>query len=101
MYVYYSTYTSIYTFLQLKTIGLFERDDARLALYEEGVSDGKDAYRKIRAGASLVQMYTAFAYQGPAMLPKMKAELVQCLAEDGFDSIESAVGADHRRIGRR
>jgi dihydroorotate dehydrogenase len=40
-----------------------------------GVSDGKDAYRKIRAGASLVQMYTAFAYQGPAMLPKMKAEV--------------------------
>lgn len=62
-----------------------------------GVSDGRDAYRKIRAGASLVQMYTAFAYQGPAMLPRMKAEMLQCLAEDGFESIEAAVGADHRR----
>jgi len=65
-----------------------------------GVSDGKDAYKKIRAGASLVQMYTAFAYQGPAMLPKMKAELAQCLADDGFKSVEEAVGADHRKQKR-
>ena len=65
-----------------------------------GVSDGRDAYRKIRAGASLVQMYTAFAYQGPAMLPKMKEELATCLREDGFESVEDAVGADHRRRRR-
>ena len=51
-------------------------------------------------GASLVQMYTAFAYQGPAMLPKMKEELATCLREDGFESVEDAVGADHRRRRR-
>ena len=62
--------------------------------------DGRDAYRKSRAGASLVQMYTAFAYQGPAMLPKMKEELATCLREDGFESVEDAVGADHRRRRR-
>ena len=61
-----------------------------------GVSDGKDAYRKIRAGASLVQLYTAFAYQGPGMLPRMKRELIECLDRDGFASVREAVGADHR-----
>ena len=61
-----------------------------------GVSDGKDAYRKIRAGASLVQLYTAFAYQGPGMLPRMKRELLECLDRDGFASVREAVGADHR-----
>ena len=62
-----------------------------------GVSDGKDAYRKIRAGASLVQLYTAFAYQGPGMLPRMKRELLECLDRDGFASVREAVGAAHRR----
>ena len=66
-----------------------------------GVSDGKDAYRKIRAGASLVQLYTAFAYQGPGMLPRMKRELLECLDRDGFASVREAVGADHRKPRRR
>ena len=50
----------------------------------------------IRAGASLVQLYTAFAYQGPGMLPRMKRELLECLDRDGFASVREAVGADHR-----
>jgi dihydroorotate dehydrogenase len=62
-----------------------------------GVSDGKDAYRKIRAGASLVQLYTAFAYRGPGMLPEMKRELLACLEKDGFSAVDQAVGADHRK----
>lgn len=33
---------------------------------------GEDAYKKIRAGATLVQLYTAFAYGGPALIPKIK-----------------------------
>jgi len=33
--------------------------------------------------------------KGPAMLPKMKAELAQCLADDGFPNVDAAVGADH------
>ena len=43
----------------------------------------KDAYRKIRAGASLVQLYTAFAYQGPAMLPRMKESCSSAFARTG------------------
>lgn len=61
-----------------------------------GVSSGKDAYAKIRAGASLVELYTALAYEGPALVPRVKAELAQLLERDGFSSVSEAVGADHR-----
>lgn len=62
-----------------------------------GVSSGKDAYAKIRAGASLVELYTAFAYEGPRLVPRIKQELAACLAKDGFTSVAQAVGADHKR----
>ncbi|XP_072975947.1 dihydroorotate dehydrogenase (quinone), mitochondrial [Typha angustifolia] len=61
-----------------------------------GISSGEDAYKKIRAGATLVQLYTAFAYGGPALIPQIKAELAECLARDGFKSVQEAVGADCR-----
>ncbi|XVF01751.1 hypothetical protein REPUB_Repub04eG0116000 [Reevesia pubescens] len=61
-----------------------------------GISSGEDAYKKIRAGATLVQLYTAFAYGGPALIPQIKAELAECLERDGFKSIHEAVGADYR-----
>lgn len=61
-----------------------------------GISSGEDAYRKVRAGATLVQLYTAFAYGGPALIPQMKAELAECLKRDGFKSVKEAVGADYR-----
>ncbi|CAM6040200.1 unnamed protein product [Sphagnum compactum] len=61
-----------------------------------GIASGEDAYLKIRAGATLVQLYTAFAYEGPSMLPRIKAELAFCLERDGFKSVQDAVGADHR-----
>ncbi|CAK9184571.1 unnamed protein product [Ilex paraguariensis] len=61
-----------------------------------GVSSGEDAYKKIRAGATLVELYTAFAYGGPALVPQLKAELAQCLERDGFKSIYEAIGADCR-----
>ncbi|KAL5721558.1 dihydroorotate dehydrogenase (quinone) [Ranunculus cassubicifolius] len=61
-----------------------------------GISSAEDAYKKIRSGASLVQLYTAFAYGGPALIPKLKAELAECLERDGFKSIHEAVGADCR-----
>ncbi|KAL4638324.1 dihydroorotate dehydrogenase (quinone), mitochondrial isoform X1 [Castanea sativa] len=61
-----------------------------------GVSSGREAYQKIRAGATLVQLYTAFAYGGPALIPQIKAELAECLERDGFKSVIEAVGADCR-----
>ncbi|KAK1413450.1 hypothetical protein QVD17_35223 [Tagetes erecta] len=61
-----------------------------------GVSSGEDAYKKIRAGATLVQLYTAFAYGGPALIPRIKAELAECLERDGYKSVYEAIGADCR-----
>lgn len=61
-----------------------------------GVASGQDAMEKIRAGASLVQLYTALTYQGPPVVTKIKRELEQLLKEQGFSSVSEAVGADHR-----
>ena len=59
-----------------------------------GVASGADAYAKIRAGASLVQLYTAFAYAGPALVPRIRGELAALLRRDGFARVADAVGAD-------
>jgi dihydroorotate dehydrogenase len=59
-----------------------------------GVSTGADAYVKIRAGASAVQLYTAMALQGPMLIERVLYDLDGLLAADGFDSVAEAVGAD-------
>jgi dihydroorotate dehydrogenase len=59
-----------------------------------GVASGADAYAKIRAGASLVQLYTALVYEGPGLVSRIKRDLTVFLARDGFASIADAVGAD-------
>lgn len=61
------------------------------------MASGADAYAKIRAGASVVQLYSALAYGGPGLVPDIKADLAARLRADGFASIADAVGADHRR----
>jgi dihydroorotate dehydrogenase len=58
-----------------------------------GIASGADAYAKIRAGASLVQLYTALAFQGPGLVTRLKRELLACLARDGFTSVAQAVGS--------
>jgi len=62
-----------------------------------GISSGEDAYRKIRAGASLVQLYSALVFQGPGLVRKIKLELTEALKEGGFSSLQAAIGADHRK----
>lgn len=61
-----------------------------------GVASGQDALDKIRAGAALVQLYTAFTFRGPPVVTKIKRELEQLLQEQGFSCVAEAVGADHR-----
>jgi dihydroorotate dehydrogenase len=61
-----------------------------------GVSSGHDAYAKIRAGASLVQLYSALVFEGPELVSRVKRELAARLKADGFRSVSDAVGADHR-----
>ncbi len=71
----------------------------RLALIGAGgVSSGRDALTKIQAGARLVQLYTAFAYDGPALIPRLKAEFAAALREAGFARVEDAVGADANHL---
>lgn len=60
-----------------------------------GISSGKDAYTKIRAGASMVQLYSALVYEGPGLVERIKRDLSQRLKKDGYASVEDAVGADH------
>jgi dihydroorotate dehydrogenase len=61
-----------------------------------GVASGADAYAKIRAGASLVQFYSAMVFQGPMLVNRIKRELAALLRADGFKSVLEAVGADFR-----
>jgi dihydroorotate dehydrogenase len=60
-----------------------------------GIASAADAYAKIRAGASLVQLYTALVFHGPALVGRIKRGLAELLGRDGFSSIGEAVGADH------
>jgi len=57
-----------------------------------GIASGADAYAKIRAGASLVQLYSALVFQGPGLVTRIKRELLQCLERDGFANVTEAVG---------
>jgi len=59
-----------------------------------GITDATGAYEKIRAGASLVQLYTGLVYEGPSVAREINRGLLDLLERDGFDSIEDAVGAD-------
>jgi dihydroorotate dehydrogenase len=58
-----------------------------------GIAGGADAYAKVRAGASLVQLYTALVYQGPGLVARIKQELLSCLARDGYANVTAAVGS--------
>lgn len=59
-----------------------------------GIFTADDAYRKLRAGASLVQLYTGLVYRGPSIARSINRGLVERLEEDGFDTIEDVVGVD-------
>ncbi len=58
-----------------------------------GISSAKDAYQKIKLGASLVQIYSAFIFQGFELVEKIKKDLDGYLKKDGFKNIKEAVGA--------
>jgi dihydroorotate dehydrogenase len=60
-----------------------------------GIASASDAYAKIRAGARLVQLYTALVFSGPALVGRIKRGLASLLRRDGFASIADAVGSGH------
>ena len=59
-----------------------------------GIGSGADAFARIRAGASLIQLYSALVYRGPGLAVAINAELKQLLAREGFATMAEAVGAD-------
>lgn len=65
-----------------------------------GVATGQQALTKILAGASLVQLYTALVYAGPALIPRLKGELAAALRAAGFASIQDAVGKHAHRLAQ-
>ena len=72
-----------------------QRLEGRLPLIGVGgIATGADAYAKIRAGASVVQLYTALVYEGPALVGRILRELDRFVARDGLDSLAEAIGRD-------
>ena len=59
-----------------------------------GIATGEDALARIRAGASLVQIYSEFAYAGPALIPRLKRQLLAAMDQQGFATISDAIGVD-------
>ena len=57
-----------------------------------GIGSGADAYAKIRAGASAVQLYSVMVYEGPGLVARIKRDLAARLHADGFASVAEAVG---------
>ncbi len=61
-----------------------------------GIMNAEDAYARIRAGASAIQLYTGFIYGGPGVVKRMIDELLGLVRRDGLRSLQEAVGAAHR-----
>lgn len=66
-----------------------------------GVFSGQDAYEKIVAGSSAVQLYTSLIYHGPPIVGKIKKELDQILQQNGFESVEKARGTQADTFAKR
>ena len=59
-----------------------------------GISNGLECYEKIKAGASLVQLYTAIIYKGPQIISKIKLDLTNSLKTDGYKNVKEAIGRE-------
>jgi dihydroorotate dehydrogenase len=66
-----------------------------------GVFTGRDALTKIQAGASLVQLYSSFAFLGPALIPRLKTELLAGLRDARFATVQDAVGTRAQELAEQ
>lgn len=84
------------TELANRMMGRFHQAAAgRVALVGAGgIGSGEQAYARIRAGASAVQLYSAMVFGGPGLVTRIKRDLAACLRRDGFASVAQAVGAN-------
>jgi len=61
-----------------------------------GVDDAQEVYRRIKAGASLVQILSGLVFHGPDMIKNINTELTQLILADGYKNITEAIGADRK-----
>ena len=61
-----------------------------------GIDSAEEAYRRIKAGASLVQVYSMLVYRGPALIKEINEGLIKLLQKDGYKHISEAIGADYK-----
>ena len=74
---------------------IYRQTDGKVPLIGVGgIASGADAYERIKAGASVVQLYTALVFEGPGLVKRMKRDLAVLLKENGFASVADAVGQD-------
>ena len=74
---------------------LFKKEGKRFVLIGcGGVFTAEDAYRKIKLGASLIEMITGMIFEGPQVVSEINQGLAELLKKDGFTSISQAVGID-------
>jgi dihydroorotate dehydrogenase len=78
-----------------KAIGK-ELHDKTILISVGGISDAQDAYRRIKAGASLIQILSGFIFKGPSMCKDINEGIVKLLKEDGYKHISEAIGADFK-----
>ncbi|MCZ8512108.1 quinone-dependent dihydroorotate dehydrogenase [Paenibacillus filicis] len=75
---------------------LYKATGGRLPIIGSGgIFSAEDAYEKIRAGASLVEIYTALIYEGPELLRRINGGLRELLKRDGFKHVSEAIGSEH------
>jgi dihydroorotate dehydrogenase len=63
-----------------------------------GIFDGTDVHEKLRAGASLVQVYSGMVYRGPGMLSKLRHELAELMLQNGQRRLQDVIGIDHHEL---
>ncbi len=61
-----------------------------------GIDSAEEAYRRIKAGASLVQVYTGFIYKGPSLAKQINEGIMELMNFDGFTHISEAIGCDRK-----
>ncbi|KAF7489886.1 Dihydroorotate dehydrogenase (quinone) [Sarcoptes scabiei] len=76
---------------------LFQLTDGKIPIIGVGgIESGSDAFEKIKAGASLLQLYTSMMYYGPPIANKVKNELATILRNNGYKNYTEAIGIDFR-----
>ena len=61
-----------------------------------GIDSAEEAYKRIKAGASLIQIYSMLVYKGPELVKEINEGLLELLEKDGYKNIKEAVGSDYK-----